>query len=85
MDIMVDGIRTYYEEYGTGRPVLVLPGWQAKCSLYRCVADAISSGYRVILPDMPGFAGGTPEPPSSWDVDGFTDFTLHFINALQRP
>ncbi len=84
MNINVSGIPVYYEEYG--RPedpaVLVLPGWMAKASLYRIVADAISAKYRVILPDMPGFTGDTPEPPEAWDLNGFVDFTIALIEAL---
>ncbi len=83
MNILVDGINTYYEESGNGPAVLMLPGWAAKCSLYRSVADTISSSYRVILLDLPGFTGNTPEPPNDWDVDGFVDFVIHFIEAMQ--
>ena len=77
-------ISVYYEDYGPGDApvVLVLPGWMAKASLYRIVADALSEKYRVILPDMPGFTGDTPEPPEAWDLDGFVDFTIELIKAL---
>lgn len=84
MRIDINGIPTYYEEYGTADApvVLVLPGWMAKASLYRIVSDTISGRYRVILLDLPGFGGDTPEPPESWDLDGFTDFTLAFIESI---
>lgn len=80
----INGIETYYEEYGPqdAPAVLVLPGWMAKASIYRIVADALSSKYHVILPDMPGFTGDTPEPPAAWDLDGFVDFTVSLINKL---
>ncbi len=84
MNISVMGIETYYDIIGDeGEYVLMLPGWAAKRSIYRSVADTISSGYRVILVDLPGFTGSTPEPPESWDVDGFTDFVIEFIKALK--
>ena len=76
-------IDTYYDIIGErGDFVLILPGWAAKRGLYRQVADTISSDFRVILLDMPGFTGDTPEPPESWDVDGFTDFVIEFIKML---
>lgn len=80
----VDGISVYYEDYGSENApaVVVLPGWMAKASLYRIIADAISKSYRVILPDMPGFSGDTPEPPAAWNLDGFVDFTIEFIRGL---
>ncbi len=78
------GIDTYYDIVGeSGEYVLILPGWAAKRGLYKSVADTISSGFRVILLDMPGFTGSTPEPPESWDVDGFTDFVIEFIKTLK--
>lgn len=84
MKLDVNGLETYYEEYGPADApaVLVLPGWMAKASLYRIVADAISEKYRVILVDMPGFTGDTPEPPEAWNLDGFVDYTVALIQAL---
>ena len=79
----VNGISTYYEEYGPkdAPTVLVLPGWMAKASLYRIVSDTLSDKYHVILLDMPGFTGDTPEPPEAWDLDGFVDFAVSFIKT----
>ncbi len=84
MKTEVNGLSVYYEEYGPsdGPHVLVLPGWMAKASLYRVISDAVSEKYHVILLDMPGFTGGTPEPPVPWDLDAFTDFVTGFIEAL---
>lgn len=82
METIIDGIRTYYEISGTGPYVLMLPGWAAKCRLYQPVADALSSSYSVILLDLPGFTGGTDEPPDAWDVEGFVTFVIHFAESL---
>ncbi len=80
---MVNGIETYYEVTGEkGSYVLMLPGWSAKKELYKCVAATISSDYRVILVDLPGFTGQTEEPPEAWDVAAFADFVTAFIKAL---
>ena len=84
MKTEVNGLSVYYEEYGPqdAPAVLVLPGWMAKASLYRIIPDTISSSYRVILLDLPGFKGDTPEPPAAWDLDGFIDFTIAFIQSM---
>ena len=83
MTIKVFDIETAYEIKGADGPwVLMLPGWSAKKELYKSIADTISSGYRVILLDLPGFTGGTPEPPEPWDVDAYADFVTEFIKAL---
>ena len=85
MMIEIEGIPTYYEEYGEkDSPVIVvLPGWMAKASLYRTIAETLSPKYRVIIPDIPGFGGATGEPPEAWDLDGFVDFTISLIKALE--
>ncbi|MCR5649573.1 MAG: alpha/beta hydrolase [Lachnospiraceae bacterium] len=83
MTITVNNIETAYDIIGSEGPfVLVLPGWSAKKELYRPVAESISSKYRVILLDLPGFTGGTPEPSEPWDVDNFVDFVIAFIGEL---
>lgn len=82
METTVDGIRTYYEIQGSGPYVLMLPGWAARCRLYQPVADALSSSFSVILLDLPGFTGGTDEPPEAWDVEGFVTFVIHFLQGL---
>ena len=84
MNVSVNGINTYYEAYGSedAPAIVVLPGWMAKASVYRMIADTLSGSYRVIIPDLPGFTGDTPEPPEAWDLDGFVDFTKAFISAL---
>lgn len=80
----VNGISTYYEEYGPkdAPTVLVLPGWMAKASLYRIISDTLSDRYHVILLDLPGFTGDTPEPPEAWALDGYVDFTCAFIETI---
>lgn len=85
MMIEINGLPTYYEEHGAkdSPAIVVLPGWMAKASLYRTISDTLSPKYRVILPDIPGFGGETPEPPEAWDLDGFVDFTISLITALE--
>mgnify|MGYP003592670718 CR=1 FL=1 len=82
METNIDGIKTYYEISGSGPYVLMIPGWAARCRLYQPVADALSSSFSVILLDLPGFTGGTDEPPEAWDVEGFVTFVIHFIEKL---
>ncbi len=77
-------ISTYYEEYGPkdGPAVLVLPGWMAKASVYRIISDAVSEKYHVFLLDLPGFTGDTPEPPKTWSLNDFADFTEAFVKTM---
>ncbi len=61
--------------------VVMLHGWGANIELFRNSAAPIAAKYLVAAPDMPGF-GETPEPPSEWCVDDYTDFVIEFIKNL---
>lgn len=86
--LMVDGVRTYYEEAGEG-PALVC--FHAACQdslMYRHVLDELSETYRVIAVDAPAHAKSLPHPEGV-----FTSLTRHarfnelFLDALglSRP
>lgn len=61
--------------------VVMLHGWGANIELFRNIASPVAEKYFVAAPDMPGF-GETPEPPSAWKVDDYTDFVIEFIKEL---
>jgi pimeloyl-ACP methyl ester carboxylesterase len=81
--IMVNGIRTYYEEAGVGPAILCLHAASQDALMYRHVLDGLSDEYRVIALDAPGHV------KSLVPADGlFTDITQHaefneaFMDAL---
>ncbi len=83
MEIEVKGLRVQYLDSGnTDRPVvLFLHGWGAPVSTYALLTDHLSTNFRVIAPDLPGF-GGSEEPKTDWKVDDYTDFVLEFLKSL---
>ncbi len=81
MKISIDGINVNYYDAGAGEVLLILQGWGTNISLYSALAEHLSSGLRVILPELPGF-GETPEPPEAWDADSYAEFTEKFLAAL---
>ena len=82
MDICVDGLKIAYKITGEGdKWAVILQGWATSYPLYDVVANSISSEYRVLQFDLPGF-GASQEPPESWDVDGFTDFFIKLMKEL---
>lgn len=80
MTVTIDNIETNY--FAMGQPcdtaVVMLHGWASNIELFRPSAEAISAKYYVLAPDLPG-AGETPEPPTDWYVDNYTDFVIEFI------
>lgn len=82
MEIVVKDIKVNYIDEGEGIPVIFLQGWGTNIDLYKKVTDKISTITRIIALDLPGF-GKTKEPPTSWNVDEYTDFVIEFIKKLK--
>lgn len=77
----VDGLRVAYIDQGEGPVVLLLHGWGAPAATYRLIIDHLSSRFRVIAPDLPGF-GESQEPDEAWTPARFAEFVRHFARAL---
>lgn len=62
------------------RPVLMLHGWGANISLMWQVAQSLAPrGYRVYVPDMPGF-GDSDEPRKAWSVFDYANWVLSYLS-----
>jgi pimeloyl-ACP methyl ester carboxylesterase len=55
-------LRIYYEELGSGDPVLLLPGFTQSAQQLSALRDALSASYRVIAVDLPGSGRSEPQP-----------------------
>lgn len=82
MEIVVKDIQVNYIDEGNGVPVIFLQGWGTNIELYKKVTDKISTLTRIIALDLPGF-GKTKEPPTSWNIDEYTNFVIDFIKKLK--
>ncbi|MDR2361012.1 MAG: alpha/beta hydrolase [Oscillospiraceae bacterium] len=64
---------------GGERTALILEGWATNTSLYIGLAETVAElGYRVFLPDLPGF-GASPEPPEAWNCADYAAFVNRFL------
>ena len=73
------GAEIHYRIDGEGsRKVLLLHGWGSSARVHENMIALLSTKYRVIAPNLPGF-GGSDEPPEEWDVDAYVRFTLDFL------
>jgi len=84
MEYKVKDLNIYYEEAGTGRPLLMLHGWPSD---HRHIASDMEplfqnrNGWRRIYPDLPGM-GKTRGPEWITHQDHMLDVVLEFIDAV---
>lgn len=81
--------RIYYEEFGNGSPVLLLPGFSDEISEYPALIDSIvESGYRAIAADLPGSGRSKPQPrvyPVSYYQDDAHSFYAFVEQVIGQP
>ena len=79
-----NGSRIYYEEQGSGTPVLVLPGFAGRYRGVRSLREAlVAAGYRVIAADLPGSGRSEPQP-RAYTATYFEDDAGSFAALLQH-
>jgi valacyclovir hydrolase len=68
-----DGASIYYEETGSGEPVLFMPGFTESIARHAKLRETLSATYRVIAADLPGSGQSKPQPhdytPDYWRDD----------------
>ncbi|MFG2429085.1 alpha/beta fold hydrolase [Streptomyces sp. NPDC048590] len=75
-------VELYYEDHGTGRPVVLIHGWPLNgASWERQTAALLASGHRVITYDRRGF-GRSDQPADGYDYDTFASDLNEVLTAL---
>ncbi len=65
-------VELYYEDHGTGKPVVLIHGWPLSGRSWEHQVPAlVAAGYRAITYDRRGF-GWSSQPWSGYDYDTFT-------------
>lgn len=81
MNLTIDGLNINYSVQGQGEKILILEGWGTNIAVYDGIAGTLSTKYEVITVDLPGF-GLSDEPKEVWDVEGYVDFIIHFLEMI---
>jgi len=84
MEVMVKSIPLYYEEFGTGNPIVMLHGWPSDHR--HMVADMEPlfehrQGWRRIYPDLPGM-GKTPGADWITHQDDMLEMLVAFLQQV---
>ncbi len=74
-------VRIYYEESGSGDPVLMLPGWGGSIDELAPLREAVAPTYRVIAADVPGSGRSGPQP-RTYSPSYYRDDALIFLAML---
>ncbi|MCE6988081.1 alpha/beta fold hydrolase [Dyadobacter sp. CY323] len=79
--LTIKGTKIYYEEYGTGTPLLLLHQGLGSIENLSGVIPGLSAHFRVIAPDAPGH--GRSEQADSLSSDLLADYCSALIDALK--
>jgi pimeloyl-ACP methyl ester carboxylesterase len=75
-------IDLYYEDHGTGKPVILIHGWPLSGrSWEKQVPVLLAAGYRVITYDRRGF-GDSSKPTSGYNYDTFAEDLHKLVTKL---
>jgi len=75
-------IELYYEDHGSGRPVVLIHGWPLSGRAWEAqLPTLIDAGYRVVTYDRRGF-GRSSQPWEGYDYDTFAADLDVLMNAL---
>lgn len=76
----INNLTINYIKKGTGKSVLILPGWGTTINTYMPIINSLSTYHTVYCLDMPGF-GESEEPNTSWNLDDYITFVINFIKS----
>lgn len=75
--------RIYYEESGSGDPVLLLPGITDSIANHALLRESLAPKYRVIAADLPGSGRSEPQP-RKYTATYYEDDARSLVALLQK-
>src|SRR3989338_378208 len=81
MQVVVESLLTTYKDSGKGKGVLLLHGWGDTMATFSQLEESLSSYYRVVSVDLPGF-GKTQAPSQVWGLNEYANFVASFISKI---
>ena len=79
--VQVNGLNMYYEDYGSGQPLLLLHSGLATSQMWQPHLASLTPHFRVITPDSRGH-GRTDNPTGEFSYSLMADDIAAFIKAL---
>lgn len=79
---LVGGVEAHWREAGEGPAVVLLHGLGASSFSWRAVMPALSSSYRVIAPDFPGFGRSASPAGFDYSLKGLSNWVVALLDHL---
>src|SRR5579862_8954171 len=77
-----DGTSIYYEEFGSGKPIILVHGWTGSHSLWERTVHDLARKFRTVTLDNRGH-GDSAKPNTNYDFDEFSSDLKELIDQLQ--
>jgi len=81
----VNGHSIAYEDAGQGPAVLLIHGFPLDRRMWREQVASLSSRYRLVAPDLPGFGESDPPPAEKLTMVAMADLLAGFCGELDLP
>ena len=78
-----EGIKSDFYTIGEGETLIFLPGWSAAFLTYLPLITILSTKYKVIVLELPGFSR-VKHPPKLWNFQDYADFVSAFIDLYPQ-
>jgi pimeloyl-ACP methyl ester carboxylesterase len=82
--VQANGLHVFYEEYGQGRPLILLHGGTSSSATWKPYIPIFANHFRVITPDARGH-GRTDNPTGEFSYRLLADDMAAFVEALGLP
>jgi pimeloyl-ACP methyl ester carboxylesterase len=79
--VNINGVQLAYRDEGRGRPLLLIHAFPLSGAMWERQIAALSSAYRLIVPDLRGF-GASPAVPGTVSLDQYADDLAGLLDQL---
>jgi pimeloyl-ACP methyl ester carboxylesterase len=79
--IIVDGLKSHYEEYGEGKPFVLVHGHQGTVEGFDGMVKTLRTKYRVITPSLPG-RSGSESMSGDVTIERYADHIARFLPKI---
>jgi pimeloyl-ACP methyl ester carboxylesterase len=79
--IIVNGLKTHYEEFGEGKPLVLIHGAQGTVEGFDGMVRILRTKYRVIMPSLPG-RSGSESMSGDVTIERYADHVAHLLPKI---